>query len=50
VGVERFGTMGISGGGAFTLATAALLPDRAVAAAVLSGAGLRERALTARMR
>jgi pimeloyl-ACP methyl ester carboxylesterase len=36
-GVERFGTMGISGGGAFALATAALLPDRVVAAAVLSG-------------
>jgi pimeloyl-ACP methyl ester carboxylesterase len=37
-GVERLGTMGISGGGAFALATAAQLPDRVVAAAVLSGA------------
>src|SRR5204862_572688 len=37
--VDRFATTGISGGGAFTLATAALLPDRVVvAAAVLSGA------------
>ncbi len=34
----RFGTMGISGGGAFALGTAALLPDRVFAAAVLSGA------------
>jgi pimeloyl-ACP methyl ester carboxylesterase len=37
-GLERFGTMGISGGGAFALGTAALLPDRVFAAAVLSGA------------
>jgi pimeloyl-ACP methyl ester carboxylesterase len=36
--LERFGTAGISGGGAFTLATAALFPDLVVAAAVLSGA------------
>jgi pimeloyl-ACP methyl ester carboxylesterase len=36
--LERFGTMGISGGGAFALGTAALLPDRVFAAAVLSGA------------
>jgi pimeloyl-ACP methyl ester carboxylesterase len=36
--LERFGTAGISGGGAFTLATAALFPERVVAAAVLSGA------------
>ncbi len=36
--VERFATAGISGGGAFALATAALLGDRVVAAAVLSGA------------
>ena len=36
--VQRVATMGISGGGAFALATAALLPNRLVAAAVLSGA------------
>jgi pimeloyl-ACP methyl ester carboxylesterase len=36
--VQRFGTAGISGGGAFTLATAALFPERVIAAAVLSGA------------
>jgi pimeloyl-ACP methyl ester carboxylesterase len=37
-GVARFGTAGFSGGGSFALATAALLGDRVVAAAVLSGA------------
>jgi pimeloyl-ACP methyl ester carboxylesterase len=37
-GFERFGTMGISGGGAFALGTAALVPERVLAAAVLSGA------------
>jgi pimeloyl-ACP methyl ester carboxylesterase len=37
-GFDRFGTAGISGGGAFTLATAALLPERVTSAAVLSGA------------
>jgi pimeloyl-ACP methyl ester carboxylesterase len=37
-GIERFGTAGISGGGAFALGTAALLPDQVFAAAVLSGA------------
>jgi pimeloyl-ACP methyl ester carboxylesterase len=36
--IKRFGTAGISGGGAFTLATAALFPERVIAAAVLSGA------------
>jgi pimeloyl-ACP methyl ester carboxylesterase len=36
--IARFGTAGISAGGAHTLGTAALLPDRVVAAAVLSGA------------
>jgi pimeloyl-ACP methyl ester carboxylesterase len=36
--LEKFGTAGISGGGAFTLATAALFPERVIAAAVLSGA------------
>jgi pimeloyl-ACP methyl ester carboxylesterase len=35
-GVPRFATAGISGGGAFALATAALLPDRCTAAALLS--------------
>jgi pimeloyl-ACP methyl ester carboxylesterase len=41
--LEQFGTMGISGGGAFTLATPALLPDRVVAAAVLDfTAGMSE--------
>lgn len=37
-GIERFGTAGISGGGAYTLATAALAGDLVAAAAVLSGA------------
>ena len=37
-GVERFATAGFSGGGSFALATAALLGDRVLAAAVLAGA------------
>jgi len=37
-GVHRLATAGISGGGAFALATAAALPGRVTAAAVLSGA------------
>jgi pimeloyl-ACP methyl ester carboxylesterase len=36
--IDRFGTAGFSGGGSFALATAALLGDRVLAAAVLSGA------------
>lgn len=36
--IQEFGTAGISAGGAFTLATAALFPERVIAAAVLSGA------------
>jgi pimeloyl-ACP methyl ester carboxylesterase len=36
--IERFATAGFSGGGAFALGTAALLAERTVAAAVLSGA------------
>ncbi len=36
--ITRFGTAGISGGGAFALGTAALLPEQVLAAAVLSGA------------
>jgi pimeloyl-ACP methyl ester carboxylesterase len=37
-GIDQFGTAGFSGGGSFALATAALLGDRVLAAAVLSGA------------
>src|SRR6266536_4443565 len=37
-GIERFGTAGISGGGAFALGTAALFPGQVFAAVVLSGA------------
>jgi pimeloyl-ACP methyl ester carboxylesterase len=37
LGVERFATWGISGGGPHALACAALLPDRVVAAASLAG-------------
>jgi pimeloyl-ACP methyl ester carboxylesterase len=36
--IPRFATIGFSGGGSHALATAALLPDRVVTAAVLSGA------------
>jgi pimeloyl-ACP methyl ester carboxylesterase len=38
LGVERFGVMGISGGGPHTLACAALLPERVTGAAVLASA------------
>jgi pimeloyl-ACP methyl ester carboxylesterase len=37
-GVERFAAAGVSGGGAYALGDAALLPGRVVAAAVLGGA------------
>jgi pimeloyl-ACP methyl ester carboxylesterase len=37
LGIERFATWGISGGGPHALACAALLPDRVVAAASLAG-------------
>jgi pimeloyl-ACP methyl ester carboxylesterase len=37
LGVERFATWGISGGGPHALACAALLPERVVAAATLAG-------------
>ena len=37
LGVERFATWGISGGGPHALACAALLPDRVFAAASLAG-------------
>jgi pimeloyl-ACP methyl ester carboxylesterase len=39
VGAERFAVLGISGGGPYTLACAALLPDRVTRAAVASGMG-----------
>jgi pimeloyl-ACP methyl ester carboxylesterase len=39
LGVQRFATWGISGGGPHALACAALLPDRVVAAASLAGVG-----------
>ncbi|MCW1922238.1 alpha/beta hydrolase [Luteolibacter arcticus] len=38
LGIGRFKLYGISGGGPYTLATAAALPDRVIAAAVLCGA------------
>ena len=38
LGIERFGLFGISGGGPYTLATAAALPERVRAAAVICGA------------
>ncbi len=37
LGVERFGVVGLSGGGPYTLACAHEMPDRVVAAAVLGG-------------
>lgn len=37
-GLDRFGTVGFSGGGSFALATAATLGDRLLAAVVLAGA------------
>jgi pimeloyl-ACP methyl ester carboxylesterase len=37
LGVERFGVTGLSTGGAYVVATAALLPDRVVGAGVISG-------------
>lgn len=37
LGVERFATWGVSGGGPHTLACAALMPERVVAVACLSG-------------
>lgn len=37
LGVDRFAVMGHSGGGSFALATAALLPDRVVAAVSVAG-------------
>lgn len=37
LGIDKFGTWGISGGGPHVLACAALLPDRVVAAASISG-------------
>jgi pimeloyl-ACP methyl ester carboxylesterase len=38
LGIERFHTLGWSGGGPHTLACAALLPDRVIAAATIAGA------------
>jgi pimeloyl-ACP methyl ester carboxylesterase len=37
LGVERFGVTGLSTGGAYVVASAALLPDRVVGAGVISG-------------
>ncbi|HEX5268245.1 MAG TPA: alpha/beta hydrolase [Acidimicrobiales bacterium] len=37
LGIERFGVVGISGGGPHSLACAALMPDRVAVAGVLSG-------------
>lgn len=37
LGLEQFALIGLSGGGPYVLATAALLPERVVAAAVLGG-------------
>jgi pimeloyl-ACP methyl ester carboxylesterase len=39
VGLDRFGVIGISGGGPHSLVCAALLPDRVAVAGVLSGVG-----------
>jgi pimeloyl-ACP methyl ester carboxylesterase len=39
LGVDRFSTMGWSGGGPHTLACAALLPERVVACATIAGVG-----------
>jgi pimeloyl-ACP methyl ester carboxylesterase len=39
LGLERFATMGFSGGGPHALATGALLPDRVVAVATVAGVG-----------
>jgi pimeloyl-ACP methyl ester carboxylesterase len=39
LGLDRFATSGLSGGGPFALAVAALAPDRVSAVGVLSGAG-----------
>ena len=38
LGIDRFRLFGISGGGPYTLATAAALPERVIAAAVVCGA------------
>ncbi|MBN9634298.1 MAG: alpha/beta fold hydrolase, partial [Actinobacteria bacterium] len=37
LGINRFAVIGLSGGGPYTLATAAAMPDRVVLAAVLGG-------------
>src|SRR4029079_1264468 len=37
LGIDRFEVIGLSGGGPYTLATAAAMPDRVVAAGVLGG-------------
>jgi pimeloyl-ACP methyl ester carboxylesterase len=40
LGLDRFGVIGISGGGPHSLVCAALMPDRVAVAGVLSGVGL----------
>ena len=40
LGIDRFGQLGVSGGGPYVLACAAKLPDRLTASAVLGGAPL----------
>ena len=37
LGIDRFGVIGLSGGGPYALAACARMPDRAVAAAILGG-------------
>jgi pimeloyl-ACP methyl ester carboxylesterase len=45
LGIERFHTLGWSGGGPHTLACAALLPDRVIAATTIAGAAPHDQGL-----